>query len=439
MSRKDDPGATHRGHAHAVEKPPEDVALTVYRGTRRMIARNPLMRLAMSLPSTLRFIADNLDRRLAGLDNGLPYPALSAGLAAHVAADEAVLALAMGPNRFPRRADYLRVGGELARMRALFQAEGWLEDPTSYHRNPPPLDRPIFTREWTVGTAPVVRYERMLFDSEFEPRVGESGRDRWLSYQPNKTAGASVLRHRDGNRPWLLCVHGFGMGFPFMDFGAFNPRRLHHELGYNLVMPTLPLHGHRKITRMSGEAFLSFDLVNSVHGLTQAVWDLRRVLSWVRAQGAPSVGVYGVSLGAYIAALLATLDGDLDRVLAGIPASDFPTLFSEHSPLHIRLRALEHGILGGQAEDVHRVVSPLAAPAKLPPERLFIFAGQGDRVVGSDQPHRLWRHWGEPRILWYPAGHVGYLLSSDVRQFEREALSLVPPRAETVVRAGVGG
>lgn len=29
---------------------------------------------------------------------------------------------------------------------------------------------------------------------------------------------------------------------------------------------------------------LSFDLMDALHGLTQSVWDVRRVISWVRTQ-----------------------------------------------------------------------------------------------------------------------------------------------------------
>jgi pimeloyl-ACP methyl ester carboxylesterase len=409
-----------------IRKQPDGLGLAAYRRTRRMITRSPLMRIAMSVPGTLRFIANNLDRRLAGIQDGQPDPHLTVGLAAHVAADEAVIALAMGPNRFPRRADYIRVGAELRRMRELFAREGWLANPRAYHRDPPPLDHPAITNDWTIGkgptpVSPMIRFERMLFASEFEPRPTESGYDRWISYKPNYAAGASLVRHREGDRPWLIGIHGFGMGVPFMDFGAF-PTRLHTELGYNLVLPTLPLHGHRRVTRMSGEAFLSFDLVNSVHGLTQAIWDIRRIISWIRTQSSAPIAVYGVSLGAYVASLLAAIEPGLDRVLAGIPASDFPTLFRSHSPSHIQLRAVEHGILGGAAEDVHRVVSPLAMPPLVPRDRLFIFAGQGDRVVRPEQARALWEHWHEPSILWYPAGHVGYLMSGEVHDFVDFAL-----------------
>ena len=120
-------------------------------------------------------------------------------------------------------------------------------------------------------------------------------------------------------------------------------------------MPVLPLHGPRRITRVSGEAMLSFDLIDALHALTQSIWDLRRILSWVHEQEPQGVAVYGVSLGAYVASLLSGLADGIDVVIAGIPVIDFPALFETHAPHTIRLRGLEHQILGGTAEAVHSV------------------------------------------------------------------------------------
>jgi len=404
------------------------VALQLYRGAGKAVHHNPLLRMAMAIPRTLRFLADNLERQLSGAEveeGGIPVPHVSPSLAAHVALDEAILGLAMGPNRFPRRADYQRVGAELEATRKLYRERGWLDDPASYHRTPPPLEQPeirkgqALTAEWPFR----LEYESLHFESGFEPYPEEPGRERWLGYEPNHEAAAWVLRHDDdAERPWLVCLHGFAMGYPVMDFAAFAARRLHEELGLNLVFPVLPLHGHRKITRMSGDAFLSFDLVNTVHGRSQAVWDVRRVLSWVRSQGARRVGLYGVSLGAYVTALTATTDEELDCVIAGVPVCDFPSLFRQLSPGHIRIRAIDHNILGGAAEEVHRVVSPLAMPPRVPRERRFIFAGLGDRVASPAQTERLWEHWERPEVAWYQGGHVGYLWHSKVREFVTRAL-----------------
>ena len=39
---------------------------------------------------------------------------------------------------------------------------------------------------------------------------------------------------------------------------------------------------------------------------------------------------------------------------------DFPGLIEHHAPRHLQMRSIEHNILNGTAQDVHKVVSPLA-------------------------------------------------------------------------------
>ena len=226
-----------------------------------------------------------------------------------------------------------------------------------------------------------------------------------------------------GPRPWLVCVHGFAMGYPFMDFTGLHTAKLRRALGVNVALPVLPLHGPRKVSRVSGEPFLSFDLMNTVHGFSQAIWDIRRLLSWIRAQGATTIGLYGVSLGAYVVALLAGLEDGLDAVVAGIPMVDLPALFHDQSPAHIRARSIEHHIIGGQVEELFAAVSPLSFAPKVPQDRRFIFAGHGDRLALPEHAHRLWEHWEQPGISWYWGSHVGYLWSRRVATFLKGSLS----------------
>jgi hypothetical protein len=208
-----------------------------------------------------------------------------------------------------------------------------------------------------------------------------------------------------------------------MDLTGLHATHLHRDLGLNVAMPVLPLHGARRITRVSGEAFLSFDLINTVHGLAQSVWDIRRLIGWVHAQDAPQVALFGISLGAYIASLLTGLVDDVDAVIAGVPVVDFPAMFHQQAPHRVRLRAVEHEILDGNAELAHRVVSPLAFAPRVAKERRFIFAGLGDRMAPPDQALALWRHWDEPEISWYAGNHVGYLWSRQVTAFLNDSLT----------------
>ncbi len=403
-----------------------------YHAVAGFVNRRALVRATRAVPRTLHFVGSALIRQQVA--DALPAPRMSLGLAAQVAMDEALLAMAMTPRRFPRSEDYARVAAELADAESHYAHHGWIADPGSYHRSPPPLsgDDMTTSRGWAMGLS----YDRLNWDSGFAPHPNEPGGDRWMAFEPNRTASAVVVRHATDPRPWVIAVHGFCMGFPFMDFQGLNAARLHHELGVNLALPTLPLHGSRRVTLVSGEPFLSFEMMNAVYGLSQAVWDIRRLIAWIREQGATSISLYGVSLGAYVVSLLVGIEAGLDTVVAGIPVSDFPGLFHGHSPRHIRAQAIEHRIIGSAAENVYRVVSPLAFEPKVPKEHRFIFAGYGDRLATPGQAQRLWEHWDQPRISWYSGNHVGYLWSKQVSDFLVTSLGQISNPEGAVVDGG---
>jgi hypothetical protein len=379
-----------------------------------MTARIPGVALTVVPARTFGFVAGSYVKPAR---DGVPPVRPTPSLVAQVALDEALLALMINHNRMPHRADYYRVESEVVAANELFEAEGWIADPHSYHLQPPPINQMTARRGSRLG----VSYEELAFPSGYEPHLSEPGRDRWLDQVANRTARAWVVRHPDP-RTWLLCLHGFGTGSPMMDITGFRAGWLNRDLGLNLAFPILPLHGARKRGRMSGDGFMSYDVVDNVHGLAQSIWDLRRMVSWLRAEGATRIGVYGISLGGYVAALLTMLDGGFHSVIAGIPPCDFPDLFAHHSPRQLRPRAKRYRLIGPEATAINGVVSPLARPCLVPWDQRFIYAGLADRLATPGQAHRLWEHWDRPRIEWYDGNHVGYVWSGQVKGFVHSAL-----------------
>jgi hypothetical protein len=348
----------------------------------------------------------------------VPDPGRAVRTALEVALDGAILAQ-MTITAPPRalRADGERVVGEVLKALVLYRERGWLEKPISYHATPPPLTDVDLRPARVRGRA----YEHLRFVSGYEPQPDEPGRERYLSYEPPRTGHAWVMR-RGADRPWLVCIHGYQMGSPAIDFGAFRPDWLHDRLGMNLVLPVLPLHGPRKIRRMSGDGMLAGDLMDTVHAFAQAAWDLRRVVSWVRAQGATRIGVFGLSLGGYSTALLSCFESDLACAIAGIPASDFARLSWRHGPPDSLRQAEELGVGLNETTFLKKVISPLVLEPRVPFERRYIFGGSADQLVPPDQVRDLWLHWGKPKMHWYPGAHVTFPMHPPVRRFIDDAL-----------------
>jgi pimeloyl-ACP methyl ester carboxylesterase len=311
---------------------------------------------------------------------------------------------------------------DLGAARKIYAAQGWLDDPVGYHQEPTPY-RGAEESEAVAWDGPRRRrYRALRAPSDYAPHPGEPGAERWLAHPTNGTAHAHLVEG-DPDAGWLVCVHGFGMGSPTVGFPAFGARALHDSLGLNLAFPVLPLHGARGAGRMSGSEVLTPDYVQMVHLFANAAWDVRRLVRWLRRErGARRIGLYGISLGAYVAALVASLEDGLECVIAGIPAVDFAGLARDNEPWVMRRYVEEFDIDWQLVRAVTQPVSPLAMAPRLPRERRFIYAGIADRVVRPDQPRALWRHWEQPQIHWFSGGHVLGIREPSVARFLEGAL-----------------
>ena len=359
--------------------------------------------------------------RLAGLRTGaatgVPQPPWSLALASKMALDEIFFATELASVAVVPLREGRRIAEEMAQGLELFEERGWLADPRRYHPKPPGLTRVRVG----PGRFPGLPYRHLRFRSEYEPHADEPGRDRWLSYAPNRTAHAWLLQHRGRPRPWLVCIPGYRMGAPIVDFTGFRARWLHRRLGMNVAIPVMPLHGPRRLGWRGGDGYFAGDFIDTVHAQAQALWDVRRLVAWLQDEGAPAVGIYGLSLGGYTAALVAAFAEDLDCAIAGIPATDFVRLVRSHVP-KVLLRGAEMvGLSVDRLERLLSVVSPFSFRPRVPRRRRYLYAGLRDRLAPPEHAHELWQHWEEPRIGWYPGSHVSFLWEPTVKAFLLDA------------------
>ncbi len=338
---------------------------------------------------------------------GAPTPTPTIRLAAKVAVDESILGFEQFQSTgFALDGTIERVIDEVDRTHALFAREGFLEKPDAYHMRPPDLTDPEIKAEVIAGY-PV---EVLRFESGYAPAEEEPGRARWLGYDACRDGWAYVLRHAGPSRPWLIATNGYRMGHARIDIGLFE-RFFEEEggLGLNVLIPVLPLHGPRRIGWHSGSGFLGVDAIDLLHAETQAVWDMRRLLSWVQGQGAPAVGAFGLSLGGYSTALFASVADGLSCAVPGIPVTDFRRVLERHAAPHQMRYAEALGYDFDRIGEVLRVISPLALAPRVPLEGRMIFGATADRLVPPDQVRDLWRHWEECEMVWYEGAHVSFM------------------------------
>lgn len=328
-------------------------------------------------------------------DPGVPQP-LPAGwrFLAATTLDEAVLWLrelhARRPAHGMARIDTALCRNVLERQRA----RGWLDEPERAHPVPPPLEKAAVAPASLPGLG---SFESLAFESEWQPAEPEL-REACQGDEENRIARAWLWREPGAARPALLLVPGHGGGRVGVEARLLGAVRLGRDLGIDVVLPVLPFHGLRAEAGRAG--FLHADPLSVSGALGQALWELRRLAGWLRAQGAPAVGVGGVGVGGTLAALLASLDGAL---ACAVPA------FAPLSPRSLCAEGRREAWAAGAGDDVVEALLSLYSPLRLAPlapaAGRLVVAARHDRFVLAAESEALAAHWEAP-LLWTPGGHV---------------------------------
>jgi pimeloyl-ACP methyl ester carboxylesterase len=334
---------------------------------------------------------------MLGLGIGSALRRLASGV------DRGLHAVALARSSRSRRRSRAESLGHDERMSALegiarlYEAPEHFSDPDTFFVPPAPVAPRIDRAGRLGGDGEVLD---AVWDSGYSPFCDRVAA-RWQAHEANRTAVARLLSHRDRARPAIVLLHGY-LGGSFAVERRCWPVRRWFDAGADVVLGVLPFHGARR-TLGRRPLFPSSDPRFTVEGFRQAVHDLRALLGWLRRRGAPGVGVMGMSLGGYTAALLATVEPSLAFAVALVPF------------VSIAEFAREGGRLVGSAEQqraqfealegAHRVVSPLARAARIPADRIVVVAGESDRITPAPHARRLAEHLGA-RFETFPGGHI---------------------------------
>ena len=289
---------------------------------------------------------------------------------------------------------------------------GVLADHESYHREPSAAAIASVTRH--VGRT---RYGHATYPSPYRPEPDVPGSLRFEAETDNRIVHAWMLR-QSVRAPWVVCLHGAGMGDPLADMVAFRAVRLHRS-GFNVAIPVLPHHGPRGAGRFE-VAFPGEDPTKNFHAAAQAIADVRALLGYIETCHERAV-LYGISLGAYIAAAVAALEPKLAGVIVGVPVVDIADLMRTHAPPRFTRHPAfaEFCATAARLDEVTSALG-LPPPADSLPKR--IWAGRADRLVRPSQVDRLAVHWGGLETCWYSGGHMGFLTARTVHDYIAQSL-----------------
>ena len=288
----------------------------------------------------------------------------------------------------------------LVRAREFYGDPDFFSHPDRFFAPPTPLRTQLQRRH-------ALRDGELLevgYETDFVPVFPEARSDPGV----DRVGVARWWRHHRPGHPAMLCVHGYGGGHLWLERLAFDAGRF-YRAGLDVVLYVLPHHGLRGPGGpfQSGLSFFDIDLVRTNEAFAQAIYELRALLRYLRTARTGPVGAFGMSLGGYVTALLAAIEPELAFAVPMIPlASLAEMMWGEGGDTPRLALAVEHGWTLALLRDVSRVHAPLARQPLVPSERRLIIAALGDRICPSAHADALWRHWEQPRIHWYPGGHL---------------------------------
>jgi pimeloyl-ACP methyl ester carboxylesterase len=227
------------------------------------------------------------------------------------------------------------------------------------------------------------------------------------------------------HRPSVIMLHGWNGELGYWWQFPYLAWRLNRH-GINAVMFELPYHAQRK--PRSPEAitnFISHDLISMIEATRQAMADARALLGWLAEQGSPAIGFWGVSLGAWLAGLLACHEPRAGFAVLLTPVNRMDRAIRELAFCEAIRRSLGNNVLPMDSLNL-RSYRPL-----LDPEDILLVQSRYDLFAPSETVEELWQAWNHPPLWRFRHGHISILMSlpvmeRTVRWIARRALPTLP-------------
>jgi len=261
----------------------------------------------------------------------------------------------------------------------------------------------------------------------------EKRRDHWRRDLSFATALPSRIAENDrvfvrsfaarpeASHPAVIMLHGL-MNVSMIAYRPFIQAVL--DYGATAHALELPFH-HRRTPRgsFSGDLFHTANLARTMHAVQQAVSDTGQLLATLRQAGAPQVGVLGFSLGAWLGALVACTEPELDFAFLGMLPCHLNQLVW-HSALgaQLRRRFVEQGWDEKLTAPLYDRLDPVNFQPQLAPGRIHLYGAQFDTLLAPAKLRALQRAWGMPPLRLYPHGHLTIMIARQLHRDFRENL-----------------
>ncbi len=238
-------------------------------------------------------------------------------------------------------------------------------------------------------------------------------------------------------RPVVILLHGSGDSLNYNVRFPLIARRC-NSVGFNAVTLVAPYHFRRR-PRQLGGGLGNSDCLQLAEATAQAITEIRAMTGWLLKEGCPAVALWGFSMGAWHAGMLACRDARLSCVVLACPCARMNP-WAEQRAIRPRVRARLSKVRG-LCEGLNLTGLNLTntQPVILR-ENVLLIEGVHDLICPKDDIEDLWQAWGQPDIWRLLHGHVsvccglvpgltGCILNWLAAQWEKPARPEQPNRA----------
>ncbi len=183
-----------------------------------------------------------------------------------------------------------------------------------------------------------------------------------------------------------------------------------NEQGWNVLFPYLPFHYARTPAGYaSGALTITADLVRNGETLRQSLKETRQLVRWARSNGSQQVTILGTSYGAWVAALLLSVE-PVEAAILLQPIVDIGYTTFE-SPIALVLGQLlrRRGITAAHLARHAHLTAPLAAQPLGDPKNISVIGATYDAVSPPRYLRQLCETWRGSSYYEVKQGHFGFL------------------------------
>jgi len=259
---------------------------------------------------------------------------------------------------------------------------------------------------WTL--TPLSAGERS-FTLKFPSAVAEGPEE-------NRTVTCIVWMPKDEvrtPRPGVVMLHYLKGTFKPMEMAGLEFARQ----GFVSMLIYLPHYGPRASADKAKRTFMISDNIDgTVANFRQAVLDIRRAGDWLRSwKGVDPtrVGLFGVSMGSMVGALVAGADTRFTRSVFVVGGGDLPSIVLHESreTREMRQRLLDGGWTAEKLATALAPIEPIGVAGRIDPSNVLFINATADQVVPKECTEKLCAAMGGPRVRWIKADHYTIALA----------------------------